>query len=73
MTAPQQLRLCVLAALVAIMVLDRWGSAEPALAAEDRAVLDRLAALYPAPPDAPRENALALDRTALEAWWNQLR
>ncbi len=37
------------------------------------AVLDRLAALYPAPPDAPRENALALDRTALEAWWNQLR
>lgn len=37
------------------------------------AVLDRLAALYPAPPDAPREKALALDRTALEAWWNQLR
>jgi len=43
-TAPQQLRLCVLAALVAIMVLDRWGSDEPALAAEDRAVLDRLSA-----------------------------
>jgi|GEM_PF-1993109 len=26
------------------MVLDRWGSDEPALAAEDRAVLDRLSA-----------------------------
>jgi len=37
------------------------------------AVLDRLAALHPAPPDAPRDKALALDRTALEAWWNQLR
>jgi hypothetical protein len=37
------------------------------------AVLDRLASLHPAPPDTPREKALALDRTALEAWWNQLR
>lgn len=37
------------------------------------AVLDRLAALHPAPPDAPREKSLALDAAALEAWWNQVR
>ncbi len=36
-------------------------------------VLDRLAALHPEPPDAPRDKALALDPAALEAWWNQLR
>lgn len=40
----------------------------------DRArVLDRLAALHPTPPEAPREKTLALDHAALEAWWNQLR
>lgn len=40
----------------------------------DRAkVLDRLAALHPTPPGAPREKTLDLDHAALEAWWDQLR
>jgi hypothetical protein len=36
-------------------------------------VLDRLTSLFPTPANAPRDKSLALDPSALEAWWTQLR
>lgn len=46
----------------------------PRTAGADRdAVFDRLAALKPPPPTAPRAAVLALNAAALEAWWQQMR